>query len=139
MQKMYPCIFITQDEVVSLYGKPAVFKDNYVTTPSLYGTLENYLGIPIVSIQPAVREDDTIMVFYADGFIQYNPSSKRRIAAISGPAPYIMQAVTDIVKERTHIAPKVNPLDIINTYTFYTSPQERLELKDWVRSVYGGR
>ena len=139
MQKMYPCIFITQDEIRAVYqGRNAVFQNTYLTTPSLYGTLENYLGIPIISIRPDPRTDDTILVFYADGYIQQNPKSGKRLAVINGTYEYIIQAIKDIVDERRVIAPKLHPTAITNLYTFNPAAiSDRMLINRWIKQTYG--
>lgn len=138
MQKMYPCIFITQDEIEQVYGRKASFQNTYITTPSLYGTLENYLGIPIISIRPDPRDNNTILVYYADGYIQQNPNTGRRLAVINGSYDYICQVVEDIVAERIVIAPKVHPTAITNLYTFNPDIiSDRLMINKWIKQKYG--
>ena len=44
MQKHYPCILLTQDEVTSAYGTPAIFANGYVTNRNIREKLEDYLG-----------------------------------------------------------------------------------------------
>lgn len=133
MQKHYPCILLTQDEVTSACGNPAIFANGYVTNRNIREKLEDYLGVPIVSIRQDSRSDSKeILVIHADGYVQSNPLTGKRIVALYGSADTLPNVLSDIFAERKD----EKPLDIFDAYSYLCPIQNQIAMRDWVKNTY---
>ena len=135
MALTYQGIILSASEAENITGKRIAFDVNgYLVDPKLIlqHALEDSFQQPIVSIQESTQ--GYIIVFLEPyGVIQNNPVTGKRMTILKGDAEYIRSTLEMMIA----FHPNIDPVKIIESYSFQCSPQDRLYLREWTRDTYG--
>lgn len=130
MQTYYPCILITKDEAENITGTPIRFTHGYLQNMQQRRQLEDALNQPVVSVRYSKR-DATLLCCLAEGTVQTNPMTGKRLVILEGTAETLKTILSDIMTD----CPDILPKDIFCAYGFRCSPNDRMILEDWRRHL----
>lgn len=131
MLKYYPSVTLSLTDAETICRQSITFKDGYPTKPSIYVTLEDYIGQPIISIQPSGRNTDELVIILAYGIVTRSLLNKTRVCRIAGTFETIITTLQDIFQEH----PNVSPKDIFCRYTYECTAAEQVSLNDWAKTL----
>lgn len=139
MQLYYSCVILTADEYAPIIAPYECHfnEDDHLIYDynNIRICLENYLGIPIVSIRQARPSENGLLILYAEGSVSTNSITGKRISLLTplnGNVDRIKNILFDIYLERN----MENPRDIFLEYSYNTDFNGNLLLNDWMDHLH---
>lgn len=139
MQLYYSCVILTADEYAPIIAPYECHfnKDDHLIYDynNIRIRLENYLGVPIVSIRQARPSENGLLILYAEGSVSTNSITGKRISLLTplnGNVDRIKNILFDIYLERN----MENPRDIFLEYSYNTDFNGNLLLNDWMDRLH---
>ena len=134
MVYLYPAIILDNDEFASIGLNNITFENGYIVDNTLViqKKLEDYFKVPILSIQQSTKNDNIIIFYYPNGFVDINPLTKTRMAVLRGTLDELKDQILYMTSQR----PEIKPQLLIDNYIFQCSPRENMLLKNWVHNTF---
>lgn len=132
MYKHYPCIIVDQADTEAICEQKITFKNNRPENPEVYDKLEDYFRQPIVSVHESNKNPGEIIVITADGFVQTNPITNKRLVIINGEIEDLKIILKDIFAERLDKTPE----QLYEKYSFSCPVKDQFRLNDWFKQQY---
>lgn len=134
MVYLYPAIILDNDEFASIGLNNITFENGYIVDNTLViqKKLEDYFKVPILSIQQSTKDDNIIIFYYPNGFVDINPLTKTRMAVLRGTLDELKDQILYMTSQR----PEIKPQLLIDNYIFQCSPRENMLLKNWVHNTF---
>lgn len=139
MQLYYSCVILTADEYAPIIAPYECHfnEDDHLIYDynNIRIRLENYLGVPIVSIRQARPSENGLLILYAEGSVSTNSITGKRISLLTplnGNVDRIKNILFDIYLERN----MENPRDIFLEYSYNTDFNGNLLLNDWMNRLH---
>ena len=134
MVYLYPAIILDNDELTAMSLDNITFNNGCIIDNdlSIQTKLEDYLKVPILSIQQSTKDNNLIIFYYPNGFVDTNPLTKTRMAVLRGTLEELQSQITYMVAQR----PDIKPTLLIDNYIFQCSPRETMMLKNWINENF---
>ena len=134
MVYLYPAIILDNDEFASIGLNNITFENGYIVDNTLViqKKLEDYFKVPILSIQQSTKNNNIIIFYYPNGFVDINPLTKTRMAVLRGTLDELKDQILYMTSQR----PEIKPQLLIDNYIFQCSPRENMLLKNWVHNTF---
>lgn len=131
MYKYYICVIMSQDTIKEILDENLTFHAGTVSDPKVYQKLEDYLQQPVIFLRQSTADENEVLILTADGLVQTNPITKKRIVIINGTADNLKIILTDLINNRNE-----DPETTFKRYSYGCSMPEQLLLKDWFYETY---
>ena len=134
MVYLYPAIILDNDELTAMSLNNITFNNGCIIDNdlSIQTKLEDYFKVPILSIQQSTKDNNLIILYYPNGFVDTNPLTKTRMAVLRGTLEELQSQITYMVSQR----PDIKPTLLIDKYIFQCSPRETMMLKNWINENF---
>ena len=134
MVYLYPAIILDNDELTAMSLDNINFNNGCIIDNdlSIQTKLEDYFKVPILSIQQSTKDNNLIILYYPNGFVDTNPLTKTRMAVLRGTFEELQNQITYMVSQR----PDIKPTLLIDNYIFQCSPRETMMLKNWINENF---
>lgn len=134
MVYLYPAIILDNDELTAMSLDNINFNNGCIIDNdlSIQTKLEDYFKVPILSIQQSTKDNNLIILYYPNGFVDTNPLTKTRMAVLRGTLEELQSQITYMVSQR----PDIKPTLLIDNYIFQCSPRETMMLKNWINENF---
>jgi hypothetical protein len=134
MVYLYPAIILDNDELTAMSLDNITFNNGCIIDNdlSIQTKLEDYFKVPILSIQQSTKDNNLIIFYYPNGFVDTNPLTKTRMAVLRGTLEELQSQITYMVAQR----PDIKPTLLIDNYIFQCSPRETMMLKNWINENF---
>ena len=134
MVYLYPAIILDNDELTAMSLDNITFNNGCIIDNdlSIQTKLEDYFKVPILSIQQSTKDNNLIIFYYPNGFVDTNPLTKTRMAVLRGTLEELQSQITYMVSQR----PDIKPTLLIDNYIFQCSPRETIMLKNWINEKF---
>ena len=134
MVYLYPAIILDNDELTAMSLDNINFNNGCIIDNdlSIQTKLEDYFKVPILSIQQSTKDNNLIIFYYPNGFVDTNPLTKTRMAVLRGTLEELQSQITYMVAQR----PDIKPTLLIDNYIFQCSPRETMMLKNWINENF---
>ena len=131
---LYPAIILDNDELTAMSLDNITFNNGCIIDNdlSIQTKLEDYFKVPILSIQQSTKDNNLIIFYYPNGFVDTNPLTKTRMAVLRGTLEELQSQITYMVAQR----PDIKPTLLIDNYIFQCSPRETMMLKNWINENF---
>lgn len=130
MEYSYPSVFRKKEELETIIDTPMRFDaDGFLIDPDLkiQRKLEDYYEHVIIKIEPTVR-NNIIITMEGNGFIQTNPLTGRRLAAVKGDLDYLKATYETMIREHPRHAPQT----ILDSCVPSCKPADHYQLRKWM-------
>lgn len=134
MVYLYPAIILDNNELTAMSLDNINFNNGCIIDNdlSIQTKLEDYFKVPILSIQQSTKDNNLIILYYPNGFVDTNPLTKTRMAVLRGTLEELQNQITYMVSQR----PDIKPMLLIDNYIFQCSPRETMMLKNWINENF---